>query len=178
MDLLLCFDSHVCILDGKEDGWERKFLIRRAATFVVGLVIRERIKKRRPCITYGPMLERDQLRVNYMNNKIFESDIRCRNMLRLERAPFFRLCEILRDRSLLNDTIHVSVEEHVFNIIGHNLRNRVIIANFDRSNETVHHYFRVVHHAIGELRTEYIRPPSLEVPTEIEGSPRMLNDSL
>lgn len=156
----------------------RNFLIRGAATFVVfalvALVIRDRIKKRRPRVTYGPIWERDQQRINYLNNKIFKCDVRCRNMLRVERAPFFRLCEILRELLLLRDSIHVSVEEQVamfLNTIGHNLRNRVIGANFDRSNETVSRYFRLVLHAIAELRAEYIRPPSLETPAKIAGHP-------
>jgi hypothetical protein len=56
--------------------------------------------------------------------------------------------------------------------IGHNLRNRVVATNFGRSFSTTSIYFRAVLHAIGELRNDYIRPPSLEIPTKIAGNHR------
>lgn len=154
-------------------------LFRGAATFValsmVALCVRAIIRKRKARITYGPMHERDQQRINYLNNKIWKCDEKCKDMLRLERAPFFRLCEILREQSLLRDTINACVEEQVamfLNTIGHNLRNRVISTNFDRSKETVSRYFRQVLHAVGMLRNQYIMPPSLETPTKIAGNRR------
>jgi hypothetical protein len=55
--------------------------------------------------------------------------------------------------------------------VGHNVRNRVIGLNFDRSGEVVSRYFKRVLHAIGELRDELIRPP-LETPAKIEGNYR------
>jgi hypothetical protein len=67
------------------------------------------------------------------------------------------------------------VEQQVamfFNTVGHNLRNRLVGTNFDRSGETVSRYFNRVLHAIGESRSDYIRPPSLDTPTKIAGSPR------
>lgn len=150
-----------------------------AAAFVavamVALYVRSRLMKRRTRITYGPMEERDRARIDYLNKKIYRDDSTCQKMLRLTRAPFFHLCEVLRGRGLLGDTIHVSVEEQVamfLNIVGHNLRNRLVHTNFDRSTETVSRYFRAVLHAIGELRSELIRPPSSETPTKIAGNPR------
>jgi hypothetical protein len=67
------------------------------------------------------------------------------------------------------------VEQQVamfFNTVGHNLRNKLVVTNFDRSDETVSRYFNRVLHAISELRSDYIRSPSLEIPTKIAGSPR------
>jgi hypothetical protein len=67
------------------------------------------------------------------------------------------------------------VEQQVamfLNTVGYNLRNRLVGTNFDRSGETVSRYFNRVFHAIGELRSDYIRPPSLEILTKIAGSPR------
>jgi hypothetical protein len=55
--------------------------------------------------------------------------------------------------------------------VGHNLRNRLIATNYDRSGETVRLYFNKVLHAIGALRNEFIRPPLLETPSKIEGNP-------
>lgn len=58
------------------------------------------------------------------------------------------------------------------NTVGHNLRNRLVGTNYGRSGETVSRYFNKVLRAIGELRAELIRPPSLETPSKIAGNPR------
>jgi hypothetical protein len=91
------------------------------------------MKKRRPRITYGPMHKRDHQRIDYLNNKIWQSDVTCRNMFRFERAPFFQLCGILRDHELLENSPHLCVKQQValcLHTIGHNLRNRVVATNF------------------------------------------------
>ena len=75
-------------------------------------------------------------------------------MLRINRDKFFWFCNLFRDRSLLEDTIHMCVEQQVvmfLNTVGHNLRNRLVATKFDRSGEMVSHYFNKVLHAIGEL---------------------------
>jgi hypothetical protein len=159
---------------------KRKRMIRGAVVFMtlaaVAVLVRAIMRKRRrPRITYGPMHERDRIRFDYLNQKIWQCDVTCRNMLRFDRGPFFRLCDILRDRKLLEDSVHLTVEQQVamfLHTIGHNLRNRVVATNFGRSFSTTSIYFRAVLHAIGELRNDYIRPPSLEIPTKIAGNHR------
>jgi hypothetical protein len=158
---------------------KRKQMIRGAAVFValaaVSVLVRAIVRKRRPRITYGPMHERDQIRIDYLNSKIWQCDVTCKNMLRFERAPFFRLCGILRDRNLLENSPHLCVEQQVamfLHTIGHNLRNRVVATNFGRSFGTISIYFKRVLHAIGQLRNDYIRPPSLETPSKIAGNHR------
>ncbi len=67
------------------------------------------------------------------------------------------------------------IEEQVatfLHTVGYNLRNRLVHTNYDRSGETVSRYFNKVLNAIGELRDELIRPPSLDTPTKIAGNPR------
>ena len=128
------------------------------------------MSERRQCISYGPMEKRDRTRIDYLNNKIWKNDTTCVNMLRLRTESFFHFCQLFRDRGLLEDTIHMCVEQQVamfLNTVGHNLRNRLVATNFDRSGETVSRYFHLVLHAVGELRAEYIRPPSLETQTKI-----------
>ena len=158
---------------------KRKRMARGAAVFValaaMAVIVWSIIRKRSPRITYGPMHERDRIRFDYLNQKIWQSDVLCKNMLRFERAAFFRLCGILRDRNLLEDSPHLSVEQQLamfLHTIGHNLRNRVVSANFGRSYGTTSIYFRKALHAIGELRNDYIRPPSLETPAKIAGNHR------
>uniref|UniRef100_A0A8R7UIY8 DDE Tnp4 domain-containing protein n=1 Tax=Triticum urartu TaxID=4572 RepID=A0A8R7UIY8_TRIUA len=158
---------------------KRKRMARGAAVFValaaMAVIVRAIIRKMRPRITYGPMHERDRIRYDYLNQKIWQSDVLCKNMLRFERAAFFCLCGILRDRNLLQDSPHLSVEQQLamfLHTIVHNLRNRVVSANFGRSYGTTSIYFRKALHAIGELRNDYIRPPSLETPAKIIGNHR------
>ena len=89
-----------------------------------------------------------------------------------EKTPFFRLCDLLRARNLLRDSIYNSVEEQVamfLHVVGHNQRFRVIHQTWRRSVETVSRYFKEVY-AIGELREEMIRPPSSETPLKIRNS--------
>jgi hypothetical protein len=93
----------------------------------------------------------------------------------MRRAPFFNLCNLFRERKMLRDTIHSSVEEQVstfLHVVGHNQRFRVIHQNFRRSMETVSRYFREVLYALGELRGEFIRSPSSQTPQKIRNSPR------
>jgi hypothetical protein len=126
-------------------------------------------------ITYGPIDERDRKRFEYLNDKIWRNDVTCVDMLRLNRGSFFRFCKLFRDRGLLEDTIHMCVEQQVamfLHTIGHNIRNRVIRTNFGRSGETVSRYFNKVLHAVGELRTDFIRPPSSATPAKIQGNHR------
>jgi hypothetical protein len=159
----------------------QKMLVWAAAAYmaismmVLILNSRKRKRKERLNISYGPIEERDRMRIEYLNNKIWKNDTNCVNMLRLGRAPFFRFCHLFRTRGLLVDTIHMCVEQQVamfLNTVGHNLRNRLVGTNYDRSGETVSRYFHIVLHAIGELRDELIRRPSLETQSKIEGNPR------
>ena len=84
---------------------KRKRMARGVAIFValaaMAVIVRAIIRKRRPRITYGPMHERDRIRYDYLNQKIWQSDVLCKNMLRFERAAFFRLCGILRDHTFI-----------------------------------------------------------------------------
>jgi hypothetical protein len=126
-------------------------------------------------ISYGPIYERDRKRMEYLDDKIWKSDVTCVNMLRLNRSSFFRFCQLIRNRGLLQDTIHMCVEQQIamfLHTIGHNVRNRLVGTNFARSGETVSRYFNKVLHAVGELRHDFIKPPSSATPTKITGNPR------
>src|SRR6187551_653119 len=108
-----------------------KILIFTAASHMLlsmlATIVQSRKRKRRVVrepITYGPIAERDRTRIDYLNDKIWKNDTTSINMLRLSKARFFRFCKIFRDRALLEDTLHVSIEEQVgmfLNTVGHNL---------------------------------------------------------
>ncbi|KAL6906486.1 hypothetical protein ACP4OV_004087 [Aristida adscensionis] len=110
----------------------KKMLIAAVAGYVaasmVVLYVRSRLRSKRIPVNYGPIEERDRTRIDYLNKKIWQDDTTCTKTLRLKRALFFQLCEVLRERSLLRDTIHVCIEEQVamfLNTVGHNLRNSI-----------------------------------------------------
>ncbi|KAI4987821.1 hypothetical protein ZWY2020_028579 [Hordeum vulgare] len=158
---------------------KRKMMVWGATVFVtlaaIAVIVRDLVRKRRPRVTYGPMHERDRNIFDYLNQIFWQSDVLCKNMLRFERAPFFHLCDIPRDRKLLEDSPHLSVEQQLvmcLHTIGDNLQNRVISANFCRSYDTTSIFFRKDLHAIGELRNDYTRPPSLETLIKIAGNHR------
>ncbi|KAM3208103.1 hypothetical protein ACQJBY_063043 [Aegilops geniculata] len=141
---------------------------------MAALVVRSgKRKSRTECISYGLMDETDRVRRQYFEDKIWKDDATCLNMLRLGRGPFFRFCQLLRDRRLLQDTIHMSVEQQVgtfLHTVGHNVRDTPAGDDFRITGEVVSRYFKKVIHAIGELRHELIRGPSLATPTKIEGN--------
>ena len=62
---------------------------------------------------YGPLVERDIYRTNVLVRLIDTSDAICIKQLRMSRAVFYKLCIRLRQKKLLIDTLHVSVEEQV-----------------------------------------------------------------
>ncbi|XP_062227767.1 protein ANTAGONIST OF LIKE HETEROCHROMATIN PROTEIN 1-like [Phragmites australis] len=96
-------------------------------------------------ISYGPLAERDKIRMENLRFIFHNDDRHCVEQLRMRRAPFFHLCTLLRTRRLLKDTIHSSIEEQVamfLQVVGHNCIFRLIKLNFRRGLETISRYFR------------------------------------
>jgi hypothetical protein len=106
---------------------------------MMAMVIASRKRKRegtRVGISYGPIDERDRMRMEYLNTKIWKNDTTCINMLRVRRDSFFCFCKVFRDCGFLEDTIHMCVEQQVamfLNTVGHNLRNRLVATKYDHS---------------------------------------------
>ncbi|XP_051229967.1 protein ALP1-like [Lolium perenne] len=121
-----------------------------------------------PRVSYDPMLQRDHERINL--NYIYNSNnVEAIQMLRMRRDPFFALVKTFKERGLLVDSLHTSVEEQVamfLHVVGHNLRFRVIHSTFRQSTENISRYFQQVLYAIGELRGDMIKcvvPRSMSV---------------
>jgi hypothetical protein len=154
---------------------------RRAATTMIVAVaswffswFRRRVEDARS-ITYGPMTERDQQRLNNLRYIYESDDVHCKDLLRMRRAPFFQLCNLFHQRGPVNDSINASVEEQValfLHVVGHNERFRVVDLTFRRSRETISRFFQKVLYVVGELRNELIVPPSSNVHPRILGSRR------
>ncbi|KAK6912240.1 Harbinger transposase-derived nuclease domain [Dillenia turbinata] len=99
----------------------------------------------------------------------------CREMLRMDKHVFHKLCSTLRERGLLRDTAGVMIEEQLaifLNIVGHNERNRVIQERFQHSGETISRHFNNVLKAIKSLSREFLHAPPLSTPPEIIRSNR------
>ncbi|VAI18008.1 hypothetical protein VPH35_083499 [Triticum aestivum] len=123
---------------------------------------------------YGPLVERDIYRTNVLVRLIDTSDAICIKQLRMSRAVFYKLCIRLRQKKLLIDTLHVSVEEQVamfLYMIGQHHTNSSIGFWFWRSSETVSRYFNIVLRAMGELACDLIYIRSTDTHTKITSSP-------
>ncbi|XP_042477648.1 protein ALP1-like [Macadamia integrifolia] len=104
---------------------------------------------------------------------IGHTDKTCRNMIRMSRKAFFNLCQVMRAKGLLYDTINVQVEEQVvifLYAIGHNVKNRVLLHLFGHSGETISRYFNLVLGAVLKLYPVLLKPPSTITHERIAGN--------
>jgi len=94
--------------------------------------------------------------------------------LRMSRPVFYKLCARLRERGLLVDTLHVSVEEQLamfLKIVGqYHTHSSVAIAMW-RSGWTVSTYFNTVLRAIVKLAPKLIYVRSTSTHPKITKSP-------
>ncbi|TYK18962.1 retrotransposon protein [Cucumis melo var. makuwa] len=89
---------------------------------------------------------------------IHESDLVCRQSMRMDRRTFAILCHLLRNVAGLSSTEIVDVEEMVamfLHILAHDVKNRVIQREFVRSGETVSRHFNI--NCLGALDGTYIK---------------------
>ncbi|XP_015573951.1 uncharacterized protein LOC8285006 isoform X1 [Ricinus communis] len=106
----------------------------------------------------------------FMNEVLDGHDDLCREMFRMDKCVFYKLCNTLRQRGMLRDTAGVMIEEQLaifLNVIGHNERNRVIQERFQHSGETISRHFNNVLKAIKSLSREFLQPAPLMTPPEI-----------
>ncbi|CAN1243450.1 hypothetical protein LINPERPRIM_LOCUS5689 [Linum perenne] len=122
-----------------------------------------------------PPLASSQRRRNFMAEVLDGPDDMCREMFRMDKHVFHKLCSIFRHRGLLRDTCGVMIEEQVaifLNIIGHSERIRVVQERFQHSGETISRYFNNVLKSIRSLSREFLQPPPQTTPMEIHCSKR------
>ncbi|KAK3018390.1 hypothetical protein RJ639_003845, partial [Escallonia herrerae] len=95
-------------------------------------------------ITNQPLRSISPSGSGFMTELLSGPDDLCREMLRMDKHVFHKLCDSLRQRAMLRDTPGVSIEEQLaifLNIVGHNERNRVIQERFQHSGETISRHF-------------------------------------
>ncbi|KAA0035913.1 retrotransposon protein [Cucumis melo var. makuwa] len=93
---------------------------------------------------------------------IHESDLVCRQNMRMDRRTFAILCHLLRNVAGLSSTEIVDVEEMVamfLHVLAHDVKNRVIQREFVRSGETVSRHFNIVLLVVLRLYEELIKRP-------------------
>jgi hypothetical protein len=157
-----------------------EMLAKQAAALVVVMVsyVATRIRRCRPKpdpLLYHLRSDDEQHRQHTLQAIFQSNDAECLSMIRMTRAPFFALCNLFRERGLVPKRAGCTIEEQVamfLHIVGHNQRFRVVHQSFRRSIVTVHRHFHQVLYAVGELRSELIRPPSTTTHPKILGSHR------
>ena len=80
----------------------------------------------------------------------------------MDRRAFWKLCEMLKSVSKLEENKNVAVEEVVaifFHTLGHHSKNKVMQLYFRRSAETVSRHFNVVLNAILKLYMYLLKKP-------------------
>ena len=161
---------------------KRRQLIVRGASLVAALCaymtfVLRRAREQTPGIIVGTSAVARESNLRYIYRS---SDINCSNQLRMRKASFFRLCTLFRERELLVDSIHTSIEEQVamfLLVVGHNQRFRTLQPIFRRSTEVISRYFKAVLYAVGELRDEMILPPSNRCHPKIQQSTPSIHTS-
>ena len=94
---------------------------------------------------------------------IRESDVKCRNELRMNRYTFWVLCEMLRDIGGLSGTRNMALEEIVamfLYTLAHHKKNRSIGTYFLRSGESVSRQFNRCLLAILKLHQHLLKKPA------------------
>ncbi|XVF56330.1 hypothetical protein PTKIN_Ptkin06aG0110400 [Pterospermum kingtungense] len=103
----------------------------------------------------------------YVRRLVHENDESCISQLRMNRAAFFKLCEMLQHIGGLKSTRNMNIDEQVamfLHIIAHHVKNRVIRHNFQRSSETISRHFHNVLNAVMHLQEHLFRKPE-PIPT-------------
>jgi DDE superfamily endonuclease len=101
---------------------------------------------------------------------------RIQDVLRMQLKPFQKLCDIMREIELLQDTRHIAVEEQLamfLHVVGKGSGFRDCEERFQHSGETVYRHFHSVLDALTALVPQYIQsPPNDEIPEKITSDPK------
>lgn len=141
---------------------------------VVCVIFFLRLRERDRILSREPSKLRDLHRKAHMRRILFGGRRNCVDYVRMGPETFLTLATIMRDRGLLRDTIHVTIEEQLalfLNTVGHTTKNRVLKIQFIRSGETVSRYFNLVLRAICGIRNQFVQQASSTIHPEIATNP-------
>ncbi|KAL8487192.1 hypothetical protein ACS0TY_023746 [Phlomoides rotata] len=122
-------------------------------------------RQRRWCL-----LDRIPGQIRNMNELVGMSDEACKDMLRMDRTAFSRLCILLQDLGGLRNSKYVNVQEKVaifLSILTHHTKNRSIKFQFKRSGQTVSKHFHSVLQSVLKLHSIFLVQPE-PVPDDSE----------
>ncbi|XP_039141264.1 uncharacterized protein LOC120278583 [Dioscorea cayenensis subsp. rotundata] len=140
---------------------------------VVSCLIKD-VHVSRPGRSKEPSMFRDLTRKKHMEHILRSGRDYCVNYLRMDVGPFMHLASIMRDKHLLRDTRHISMEEQLamfLHIVGHNTKNRTMRIELVRSGETISRYFNCVLMVVCAVRDDFVHSPSSNCHPEIECNP-------
>ncbi|XP_039115850.1 protein ALP1-like [Dioscorea cayenensis subsp. rotundata] len=141
---------------------------------VVVACIIEDMHVSKPGRSKEPSMFRDLTRKKHMERILRSGRDYCVSYLKMDVGPFMHLASIMRDKHLLQDTRHISVEEQLaifLHIVGHNTKNRTMRIEFVRSGETISRYFNCVLRAVYAVRDDFVHSPSSTSHPKIECNP-------
>ncbi|XP_049931474.1 uncharacterized protein LOC126409606 [Nymphaea colorata] len=106
----------------------------------------------------------------FVDNIINGHPRNCLDLMRMDRNSFITLCDMLKEKNLVEDGREISVEEQfaIFLItVGHNECNRACQNTFQHSGQTIGKYVNIIIRALCQLGEQYISRPNDETPSKI-----------
>ncbi|KAK1430074.1 hypothetical protein QVD17_12570 [Tagetes erecta] len=101
-------------------------------------------------------------RKEYMHRLVYESDDTCLHQLRMNRATFVTLCNMLENTGNLKASKYLQVDEQVaifLYVLAHHVKNRVAKFLFRRSGDTISKHFNNVLNSVIRLQNELFKKP-------------------
>ncbi|XP_074373587.1 uncharacterized protein LOC141713928 [Apium graveolens] len=153
--------------DDKDDFWD---LVNCTIALIVEYYCTFLHKE--PCMTFY------QTGHKWMQEILTMNEIRCKNMFRMEKETFFKLCTDLENVYHLPSSRRMTFMEKVgifIFIIAQGASNRHAQERFQHSGETVSHVFHEVLHAVCLLARDLIKPDDpefKEIPPHIRNDRR------
>ncbi|KAF3776597.1 hypothetical protein EJ110_NYTH47760 [Nymphaea thermarum] len=115
--------------------------------------------------------------IQFVDNIINGHPRNCLDLMCMDRNSFITLCNMLKERNLVEDGRAINVKEQVVIFlltVGHNERNRACQYTFQPSGQTISKYVNVnvIVRALCQLGMENISRPNDETPSKIRLNPR------
>ncbi|KAL8466355.1 hypothetical protein ACS0TY_035454 [Phlomoides rotata] len=108
------------------------------------------------------LLDRMPGQIRSLHELVDANDDDCKDALRMDRAAFGGLCDLLQTIGGLRNSKYVSVQEKVamfFSILAHHTKNRSVKYQFKRSGHTVSKYFHSVLQCVCKLHSLFLVEP-------------------
>lgn len=156
-------------VDDKDDFWD---LVKCTTALIVEYYCTFLHKE--PCMTSY------QTGHKWMQEILSMNGIRCKNMFRMEKETFFKLCNDLESMYQLRSSRRMTVIEKVgifIFIIAQGASNRHAQERFQHSGEIISHVFHEVLHAVCLLAGDMIKPDDpefKEIPSHIRNDRRYM----